>query len=119
MQFPSMSSLQGALPSVTPSATVHPSNMGNQSFAWNPPSSLSYAPMLPPQAQTLASTMGPRAYMEQQMPTNMPMPRHQGVGTFGTEGTAFGFSNIDQQMNGRLPASATLNPFPAGGNPFG
>jgi hypothetical protein len=59
MQFPSMSSLQGALPSVTPSATVHPSNMGNQSFAWNPPSSLSYAPMLPPQAQTLASTMGP------------------------------------------------------------
>jgi hypothetical protein len=105
MQFPSMSSLQGALPSVTPSATVHPSNMGNQSFAWNPPSSLSYAPMLPPQAQTLASTMGPSipfyhflnklfsclclfalylylkpckfsgAYMEQQMPTNMPMPR--------------------------------------------
>ncbi|GAU39274.1 hypothetical protein TSUD_72130 [Trifolium subterraneum] len=136
--FPSMSSLQSALPSVTPSATVHPSNVGNQSFAWNPPSSLSHpsnmgnqsfawnpasslshAPMLPPQAQTLTSAMGPRAYMEQQMPTNMPMPRHQGVGTFGTEGTAFGFSNIDQQLNGRLPASATLNPFPAGGNPFG
>ncbi|MCI41952.1 ADP-ribosylation factor GTPase-activating protein AGD14-like, partial [Trifolium medium] len=69
-----MSSLQGALPSVTPSATAHPSNMGNQSFAWNPPSSLSYAPMLPPQAQTFASAIGPRAYMEQQMPTNMPMP---------------------------------------------
>lgn len=57
LQFPSMSSLQGALPSVTPS--VHPSNMGNLSHAWNPPSSSSYAPMLPPQAQTLASAMGP------------------------------------------------------------
>ncbi|CAJ2676188.1 unnamed protein product [Trifolium pratense] len=117
--FPSMVSLQGALPGVTPSATVHPSNMGNQSFAWNPPSSLSYAPMPPPQAQTLASATGPRAFMEQQMPNNMPLPRHQGGGTFGTEGTAFGFSNIDQQLNGRLPASATLNPFPTGGNPFG
>ncbi|XP_004512854.1 uncharacterized protein [Cicer arietinum] len=118
--FPSMSSLQGALPSVTPSATVHTSHMGNQSLAWNPPHSLSYAPMLPPQAQTHASAMGPRAYVEQQIPTNMPMPRHQGIGTFGTEGAAFGFSNIDQQLTGRLSTSATLNPFPAaGGNPFG
>ncbi|XP_058732310.1 probable ADP-ribosylation factor GTPase-activating protein AGD14 [Vicia villosa] len=118
--FPSMSSLQGALPSVTPSATVHPSNMVNQSLAWNPPSSLSYAPMPPPQAHTFASAMRPRAYTEQQMAPNLTMPSHQGIGTFGTEGAAFGFSNIDQQLNGRLPASATLNPFPAGGgNPFG
>ncbi|CAL5215160.1 unnamed protein product [Lathyrus oleraceus] len=117
--FPSMSSLQGALPSVIPSATVHPSNMANQSLAWNPPSSLSYAPMPPPQAHTFASALRPRAYMEQQMATNVTMPSHQGIGTFGTEGAAFGFSNIDQQLNGRLPASAALNPFPAGGNPFG
>lgn len=48
------------------------------------------------------------------------MCRHQGIGTFGTEGAAFGFSNIDQQLTGRLSTSATLNPFPAaGGNPFG
>ncbi|CAI8619811.1 unnamed protein product [Vicia faba] len=117
--FPSMSSLQGALPSVTPSATAHPSNMVNQSLAWNPPSSLSYAPMPPPQAHTFASAMRPRAYMEQQMATNVTMPSHQGLGTFGTEGGAFGFSTIDQQPNGRLPAPATLNPFPSGGNPFG
>ncbi|KAL5052585.1 hypothetical protein RYX36_033267 [Vicia faba] len=117
--FPSMSSLQGALPSVTPSATAHPSNMVNQSLAWNPPSSLSYAPMPPPQAHTFASAMRPRAYMEQQMATNVTMPSHQGLGTFGTEGGAFGFSTIDQQPNGRLPAPAKLNPFPSGGNPFG
>ncbi|KAG4999226.1 hypothetical protein JHK87_020298 [Glycine soja] len=55
--FPSMSSLQGALPSVTPSATMHPSNMGNISHAWNPPSSSSY--VSPPQVQTLAPAMGP------------------------------------------------------------
>jgi len=47
------------------------------------------------------------------------MCRHQGIGTFGNEGAAFGFSNIDQQLNGRPSASTTLNPFPAGGNPFG
>ncbi|XP_039684783.1 probable ADP-ribosylation factor GTPase-activating protein AGD14 isoform X1 [Medicago truncatula] len=117
--FPSMSSLQGALPTVAPSAAVNPSNMGNQSLSWNPPSSLSYAPTLPPQAHIHASAMGPRAYMGQQLPTNVPMPRHQGIGTFGNEGAAFGFSNIDQQLNGRSSASATLNPFPAGGNPFG
>jgi len=52
-----MSSLQGALPSVTPSAKIHPSNMGNPSLAWNPSSS--YALVPPPQAQTIAPVMGP------------------------------------------------------------
>ncbi|KAK7358308.1 hypothetical protein VNO77_00235 [Canavalia gladiata] len=77
--FPSMSSLQGALPSVTPSTTMHPSNMG--------------------------------AYLGQQMATNMPMPRHQGIGSFATEGAAFGLSRPDQQ---RMSTSATPYPFPAG-----
>ncbi|QCD85298.1 probable ADP-ribosylation factor GTPase-activating protein AGD14 isoform X2 [Vigna unguiculata] len=97
--FPSMSSLQGALPSVTPSAKIHPSNMGNPSLAWNPSSS--YALVPPPQAQTIAPVMGPGAYMGQQMVTNMPMPRHQGFGRLATEGTV------------------TANTFLAGGNPFG
>lgn len=117
--FPSMSSLQGALPSVTPSATMHPSNMGNLPLAWNPPSSSSYVSVPPPQAQTLAPAMGPGAYMGQQMATNMPMPRHQGFGSFATEGTAFGFSNPDQQLTGRFPTAATPTPYHAGGNPFG
>ncbi|KAL2342509.1 hypothetical protein Fmac_003794 [Flemingia macrophylla] len=118
--FPSMSSLQGALPSVTPSATIHPSNMGNLPLAWNPPSSSSYASVPPPQAQTLAPAMGPGAYRGQQMVTNMPMPRHQGMGNFAMEGTAFGFSNPDQQqLSGRLYTAATPNTFHTGGNPFG
>ncbi|XP_057417338.1 probable ADP-ribosylation factor GTPase-activating protein AGD14 isoform X2 [Lotus japonicus] len=118
--FPSMSSLQGALPSVTPSATLHPSNMGNLSIPWNPPSSSSYVSVLPPQAQTLSSTMGPRAHMGQHMPNNVPMPRHQGFGSFGNDGAAFGFSSPDQHLTSRLSTPATSNPFPAvGGNPFG
>ncbi|TKY60906.1 Arf-GAP domain and FG repeat-containing protein 1 [Spatholobus suberectus] len=108
--FPSMSSLQGALPSVTPSAIMQPSNMGNLSFAWNPPSSSSYVSVPPPQAQTLAPPMGPGASMGQQMATNMPMPRHPGIGSFATEGTAFGFSNPDQQLSGRLSTAATRSP---------
>jgi len=52
-----MSSLQGALPSVTPSASIHPSNMGNPSLSWNPSSS--YVSVTPPQAQTNAPVMRP------------------------------------------------------------
>ncbi|XP_014508924.1 probable ADP-ribosylation factor GTPase-activating protein AGD14 [Vigna radiata var. radiata] len=115
--FPSMSSLQGVLP--IHSATMHSSNMGNPSLAWNPSSS-SYASVPPPQAQTLAPAIGPGAYMGQQMVSNMPMPRHQGFGNFTTEGTAFGFSNSDQQLSGnRLSTAVTPNNFQAGGNPFG
>ncbi|KAK7320007.1 hypothetical protein RJT34_04736 [Clitoria ternatea] len=113
--FPSMSSLQGALPSVTPSATLHPSNMGNPSHAWNPPSSSSYVSVPHPHAHTRA----PGANLGQQMATNMPMPRHQGVGSFVTDGTAYGFSNLGQELTGRLSTAATPNPFPVGGNPFG
>ncbi|KAL9330186.1 hypothetical protein ACSQ67_005189 [Phaseolus vulgaris] len=115
--FPSMSSLQGALPSVTPSATIHPSNMGNSSLAWNPSS---YVFVPPPQAQTNAPVMRPGVYMGQQMTTDMPMPRHQGFGKFATEGTAFGFSNPDQQLSdSRLSTAVTPNTFQSRGNPFG
>jgi len=51
-----MSSLQGAL--AIPSATMHSSNMGNPSLAWNPSSS-SYVSVPPLQAQTLAPEIGP------------------------------------------------------------
>ncbi|OIW18949.1 hypothetical protein TanjilG_09143 [Lupinus angustifolius] len=59
------------------------------------------------------------AYMGQQMPTNTSMPRYQGIESFGADGAAFGISNPDQQLNGRLSIPATPNPFPARGNPFG
>ncbi|CAL0331042.1 unnamed protein product [Lupinus luteus] len=116
--FPSMLSLEDVLPSVTTSGTAHPSCLSNPSFAWNPPLSSSYVSVLPPQAQTLAPAVAPGSYMGQQMPTNTSMPRYQGIQSFGADGSAFGISNPDQQLNGRLSIPATLNSFPAGGNPF-
>ncbi|KAE9613936.1 hypothetical protein Lal_00016447 [Lupinus albus] len=116
--FPSLSSLQGALPSVTP-GSMHPSSLGNPSFGWNPPLSSSYVSLLPPQAQTLAPAVGPGAYMGPQMPTNSTIPRYQGIGNFGANAAAFGVSNPDQQLTGFSTIPATPNPFPAGGNPFG
>ncbi|TKY44667.1 ADP-ribosylation factor GTPase-activating protein AGD14 [Spatholobus suberectus] len=116
--FPSMSSLQGALPSVPPTGAVHPSSMGNPAHAWTPTPSSSFLPVLPAQAQTHASALGPRAYMGQQMPTNMPMPRQE-VGNFGIQGAVFGLANPDWQLTSRLSNPPTSNPFPTGGNPFG
>ncbi|XP_027193086.1 uncharacterized protein [Cicer arietinum] len=129
MQFPSMSSFQGALPSVPPSVALHPSSLGNPSHAWTPPlrnpsyawtpaPSSSYASALPPQAQTHASALGPGSYMGQQMATNIPMPRQE-VGNFGTEGSVFGLSNPEQQLTDRPSTTPTSNSFPRGGNPFG
>ncbi|CAL0312463.1 unnamed protein product [Lupinus luteus] len=117
--FPSMSSLQGALPSVTTPGSVHPSSLGNPSFAWNQPLSSSNVSLLPPQAQTLAPAVGPGAYMGHQMPTNPPIPRYQGIGSVGADGAAFGVYNPDQQLTGLSTTPATANHFPAGGNPFG
>ncbi|KAL5161173.1 Arf-GAP domain and FG repeat-containing protein 2 [Glycine soja] len=95
--FPSMSSLQGALPGVPPPGAVHPSSMGNPTHGWTPLSSS----FLPAQTQMRATALGPRPYMGQQMPTNMPMPRQE-VGNFGNQGAVFGLSNPDQQLTGRL-----------------
>ncbi|KAL3009459.1 hypothetical protein AAZX31_07G084500 [Glycine max] len=112
--FPSMSSLQGALPGVPPPGAVHPSSMGNPTHGWTPLSSS----FLPAQTQMRATALGPRPYMGQQMPTNMPMPRQE-VGNFGNQGAVFGLSNPDQQLTGRLSNTPTSNSFPTGGNPFG
>ncbi|KAI4347145.1 hypothetical protein L6164_007987 [Bauhinia variegata] len=118
--FPSMSTLQGALPSISASSgLIHPSSLGNPSLAWMPPQSSSYGSLLPPQIQTHQSAMASGVSVGQQMPTNMPMPRHQEGGSFSTEGAAFGYSNPNQ-LSGRFQTTATSsNPFPAGGNPFG
>ncbi|KAJ1418601.1 ARFGAP/RecO-like zinc finger [Sesbania bispinosa] len=94
---PAPSTLQGALPSIPPSSVMHPSSLGNPSHAWTPPLSSSYVSVLPAQAQPHASTSGPRAYMGQQMPSNIPMPRQE-VGNLGTEGALFGLANSDQQL---------------------
>ncbi|XP_054778339.1 probable ADP-ribosylation factor GTPase-activating protein AGD14 isoform X2 [Prosopis cineraria] len=117
--FPSMSSLQGVLPSIPPSSgVIHPLSLGNPSLSWNSPRP-SYGSVLPPQAQVHAPAMAPRAYLGQQVPTNMPVPGHQEIGNSGARGAAFGFSNPDQQMTGMFSTPAAANSFPAGGNPFG
>ncbi|KAE7998770.1 hypothetical protein FH972_003281 [Carpinus fangiana] len=141
--FPSMASLQGALPNVPPaSGVIRASSFGTPSSAWMQPQASSYASTLPPQAPPYApalppqappyasawppqappyaSAMPPSAYMGQQVPSNMPYSRHQGVGGFGNDGAAFGSLNMDQQLAGRFSAPATPNPFSSvGGNPFG
>ncbi|CAL0323976.1 unnamed protein product [Lupinus luteus] len=126
--FPSMSSLQGALPSVAPSVSMHLSGLSYPSNAWTLPPSSSYVSVLPAQAQaqTHASAFGPRAYMGQQMPTNMgqhvplniPIPRQE-VGNFGAGGAAIGLSNPYQHLTGNSSTNRNPHPFPGGGNPFG
>ncbi|KAE9588207.1 hypothetical protein Lalb_Chr22g0352941 [Lupinus albus] len=123
--FPSMSSLQGALPSVAPSVSMHLSGLSYPSNAWTLPPS-SYVSVLPAQAQTHASAFGPRAYVGQQMPANMgqhipaniPIPRQE-VGSFGVGGAAIGLSNPDQQLTRSSSTNPNPHPFPGGGNPFG
>uniref|UniRef100_A0A5B7AP74 Putative ADP-ribosylation factor GTPase-activating protein AGD14 isoform X1 n=1 Tax=Davidia involucrata TaxID=16924 RepID=A0A5B7AP74_DAVIN len=117
--FPSMASLQGALPNTTaPSGLLRTSSLDAPSPTWMPPQS-SYPSAMPPQAPSYASAMPPSAYMRQQAPSNLP-PRQQGVVGFGSEGAAFGSLHSNQQLGGIYSAPATPNTFSSvGGNPFG
>lgn len=79
MQFPSMSSLQGALPSVPPSSgLMHPSSLANPSLAWNSPQSSLYGSAMPPQSQVQASAMAPSIFITSHFPSSvtcfMPKP---------------------------------------------
>ncbi|KAJ9183404.1 hypothetical protein P3X46_007264 [Hevea brasiliensis] len=118
--FPSMASLQSALPNMPPSSGLqHTSSLGAPSSAWMPTQSLPYPSTLPPQPPSYASATPPRAYMGQ-VSSNMPLSRPQGVGGFSTEGGAFRAINMDQRLAGRFSAPATPSPFSSvGGNPFG
>ncbi|OMO86852.1 Arf GTPase activating protein [Corchorus capsularis] len=129
--FPSMASLQGALPNMAPPAgLVRTSSLGPPSSAWMPPQSMPYASGMPPQSLPYASGMPPqslpyasaipqRPYTGAQLPSNLPTSSHQ-MSSFGSE-PSFGFVNTDQQVAGRFSAPATPQPFSSvgGGNPFG
>ncbi|KAF3441938.1 hypothetical protein FNV43_RR15854 [Rhamnella rubrinervis] len=129
--FPSMAPLQGTPTNMLPpSGLMRTSSLGTPSSVWMPQSSTyasalppqapPYPSALPPQALSYASAMPPRAYMGQQVPSNITPSGHQGGGGLGTEGTAFGSLNLDQQLAGRFSAPATPSPFSSvGGNPFG
>ncbi|XP_038698552.1 probable ADP-ribosylation factor GTPase-activating protein AGD14 isoform X2 [Tripterygium wilfordii] len=122
--FPSMASLQGSLPSLPPSSgLMHTSNLGTPSPSWPPSQHSPYPLAIPTQGPTFANAMPPRPYMVQpttQVPNNMPLSGHQGIGGFGSEGGGFGSVNMDQQLAGRFSAPSTPQPFSSvGGNPFG
>ncbi|KAK3041639.1 hypothetical protein RJ639_001449 [Escallonia herrerae] len=123
--FPSMASLQGALPNVAALTGIQrTSSLGTPSPTWmpvqsshpfvTPPQGLSYASPVPPQGLSYAPAMPPSAYMGQQVPSNIP-PRQQGVMGFG-----FGAYNQSQQQGGLYSGPATPNALSSvGGNPFG
>ncbi|XP_057506172.1 probable ADP-ribosylation factor GTPase-activating protein AGD14 isoform X2 [Actinidia eriantha] len=114
--FPSMASLQGALPNMSaPAGLLRTSSLGTPTPTWMPSQS-NYPLAMPPQAPSFASAMPPGAYMGQQLPNNLP-PRQQAVAG------AFGPPNLNQQhqqLGGIYSAPATPNLYSAaGGNPFG
>lgn len=118
--FPSMASLQGALPNVPPSSSLmHASGLGTSMPSWIPPQG-PYASAASLQPQAHASALPPSAYMGQQMHGNMPPSRYQGVGGFGMEGASYGPLNTNQFGTAGFPAPHTPNSSaPVGGNPFG
>ncbi|KAK8602208.1 hypothetical protein V6N13_058142 [Hibiscus sabdariffa] len=118
--FPSMASLQGALPNAPPpSGTVPTSSLGTPSSAWMSPQSLPYASgMMPLPSLSYAPLVPQRPHLGAQLPNNLPPSSHQ-TGGISNE-ASFGFVNTEHQVAGRFPAPATPQPFPAvGGNPFG
>ncbi|KAI6681811.1 hypothetical protein NL676_035692 [Syzygium grande] len=118
--FPSMASLQGALPNVPPSSSLmHASSLGTPTQSWIPPQG-TYVSAASLQPQPLASALPPSAYMGQQMHGNMHPPRYQGVGGFGMEGASYGALNMNQLGTAGFQAPRAPNSSaPVGGNPFG
>lgn len=120
--FPSMASLQGALPNMSaPAGLLRASSLDTPLPTWMQSQS-SYLPGMPPQAPSFASAMPPSAYMGQQVPNNLP-PRQQPMVGFGGEVATSGSTNPNQpiqQLSRMYSAPATPNAFNAvGGNPFG
>ncbi|XP_044464324.1 probable ADP-ribosylation factor GTPase-activating protein AGD14 isoform X2 [Mangifera indica] len=116
--FPSMASLQGALPNLSPPpGLLSTSSLGTPSTAWMAPQPSPQPFFMPSQTPTYGA---PRAYMRPQVPSNISLSGQQGVGGFGSQGAGFSLMNPEQQLAGRYSAPATPQPFSStGGNPFG
>lgn len=116
--FPSVASLQGALPNAAaPAGLFHTSNLGTSSPSWMPSQS-SYLSAMPAHAATLASGVPPPStYMGQQAPSSL-LPRQQGVVGFSNDGPTFGSSFPNQHPGGMYSVPAAANTFSAVGNPF-
>ncbi|XP_059276838.1 probable ADP-ribosylation factor GTPase-activating protein AGD14 isoform X1 [Lycium ferocissimum] len=108
--FPSMASLQGALPNMAaPTGLVRTSSLGAPTF---------HPPAMPQQAPSYASPIPQGSYMGHQVAGSMPQ-RPPGVASFGFDG--FGALNSNQQQGGLYSAPPpTQNTFSSpAGNPFG
>ncbi|XP_072956640.1 uncharacterized protein [Typha angustifolia] len=115
--FPSLSSLQGALPNVNNAVTLsHAASVGSLAPQWVPSQQPSYAPFV-----------NPSPYMFQQNGSNLSHQVHtnsfplgqQAIGGVGNEGNAYGLSSLDQHLSARNARPSTPNSFThVGGNPF-
>ncbi|XP_077209987.1 NSP (nuclear shuttle protein)-interacting GTPase isoform X2 [Tasmannia lanceolata] len=112
--FPSMGSLQGALPNMgVPPPLLRSSSFGTPSPRWVHPHTPSYASAVSP-------VLFSGAYMVQQAPSSMPPLGHQGNAGFASDGSFFGTIGVGQQPVGRYSEPTTPNSFSSiGGNPFG
>ncbi|KAK1312659.1 putative ADP-ribosylation factor GTPase-activating protein AGD14 [Acorus calamus] len=112
--FPSLSSLQGALPNVAaPSQQL----MSLHQPAY--PSGVPSGPYMPQQVPNFMPQQAPNS-VPQQPPNNMLPLGHQGVGGFGGNGGMFGSLGADLQSTNRHSQPGTPNSFSSlGGNPFG
>ncbi|KAI3992425.1 hypothetical protein MKX01_022516 [Papaver californicum] len=115
--FPNMASLQGALPNIAASPGLsRASSVGS----WMPQQAQPYASAMQP-PPSYAGGVPQGAFMGQQLPpSNAPSAGHQGIGGFGGEGSFFGASNMDQQLDSRYSQPPAQTSFTShGGNPFG
>ncbi|KAK1298286.1 hypothetical protein QJS10_CPB14g01182 [Acorus calamus] len=107
--FPSLSSLQGALPNVTaPSQLVHSSSGGGPSQQWMPlhqlayPSGVPSGPYMPQQVPNFMPQQAPNSMPQQPLNNMLPLG-HQGVGGFGGNGGMFGSLGADLQSTNDTP----------------
>uniref|UniRef100_A0A6V7QQB3 Arf-GAP domain-containing protein n=1 Tax=Ananas comosus var. bracteatus TaxID=296719 RepID=A0A6V7QQB3_ANACO len=120
--FPSMTSLQGALPNLPgQQPSVRTSIFEGGSPRWVPPQPLTHQMSYP-------SAMPPGHYMMHQFPNNTPQQAPNSVmpvlqqGPLGpsNEVNAFGTPGMDQHSTARYSQPSTPNSFSSvGGNPFG
>ncbi|GAB2289249.1 hypothetical protein Dimus_023554 [Dionaea muscipula] len=109
--FPSMTSLQNALPNVASSTGLARTTSLPQSWTPSSQSSL-YPSAVPPLTPFFASAMPPGTFAGQHGLVNLPTPSriNQGFGGFGNEGASFGSLNPGLDMSGNRPA-VRQNPF--------
>ncbi|KAG6413823.1 hypothetical protein SASPL_126538 [Salvia splendens] len=110
--FPSMASLQGALPkTAAPSSLLHTPNDGASP----------YHPSMLAQAPSFAPTNPTSAFMGHEIAGGSMAPRPQGFPGFGLEDSAFASLNPNPQAGGLHPAAhpASSNFSTHSGNPFG